>query len=65
MITASVSIDCPGLYPGVGEPGLGPLTRIGPTLGPGLNQPALLQAMRPGLHRPFGDAQALGDGGDL
>jgi len=41
------------------------LSRIGPALGPGLDQPTLLQAMGSRLHRPFGDAQALGNLGDF
>jgi len=41
------------------------LPRIGPVLGPGLDEPARLQAIRATLDRPFGDAQALGNLGDF
>jgi hypothetical protein len=46
-------------------PGQGRLPRIRPPFGPGLDEPALLQAMRATLDRPFGDAQALGNLGDF
>jgi hypothetical protein len=46
-------------------PGQCLLLRVGPAAWARLDQPALLQAMRPRLHRALGDAQALGDLGDF
>jgi hypothetical protein len=41
------------------------LPGIGAPFGSGLDQPARLQTMRPGLHRAAGDAELLGDDGGL